>query len=114
MIGANRHTGQMLAGDAHIAQSLVDILTTPTGSRVMRRTYGSRLPDLIDTPINGRSVIEFYVAAAEAIDAWEPRVELTRVAIDEASAKGRLGLTLSYRVDGREAQSGVLIEGAYS
>lgn len=33
----NRSTGAALATSAHISQSIGDILTTPIGSRVMRR-----------------------------------------------------------------------------
>lgn len=35
----------------HLKQSVRDILTTPLASRVMRREYGSLVPDLIDEPI---------------------------------------------------------------
>ncbi|SPX13597.1 Baseplate assembly protein W [Escherichia coli] len=34
----------------HLKQSVRDILTTPLASRVMRREYGSLVPDLIDEP----------------------------------------------------------------
>lgn len=112
MIGLDRHTGLQLGGDAHLTQSIVDILTTPIGSRVMRRSYGSRLPDLIDMPLNGETVIEFFVAAAEALGKWEPRIRLRRVTIDEAKPDGRLGLLIEYEAQGREAQTGVLLEGA--
>ncbi|KPN28874.1 baseplate wedge subunit [Halolamina pelagica] len=43
MPGVDRTNGQRLEGLAHIRQSVADILTTPLGSRVMRRDYGSLL-----------------------------------------------------------------------
>lgn len=52
MNGMDATTGKPLSGDAHLAQSVADILTTPIGSRVMRRSYGSLIPSLIDAPIN--------------------------------------------------------------
>lgn len=46
MSGTSRLTGRVIDQDAHLTQSITDILTTPKGSRVMRRDYGSRLADL--------------------------------------------------------------------
>ena len=49
-IGMSRTDGRSLTDEEHISQSLSDILRTPVGSRVMRREYGSLLPDMIDQP----------------------------------------------------------------
>ncbi len=81
MQGMNRVTGTSLAGIDHLRQSIEDILTTPLGSRVMRRNYGSRLYQLVDEPINQVLLVEIYTAVAEALDQWEPRFELTRVQV---------------------------------
>lgn len=78
--------GADLSADAHLAQSISDILSTPIGTRVMRRAYGSDLPALIDTPISPATAIDLYQAVAEALDEWEPRIALERVQIDEARA----------------------------
>lgn len=82
----SRHSGFPIARDAHIGQSVQDILSTPIGSRVMRRDYGSDLPDLIDAPINGETMIHLVQATAEALDRWEPRLTVERVEIVEARA----------------------------
>ncbi len=111
MIGADRHTGKPLKGDAHLAQSVADILTTPIGSRVMRRDYGSRLPELIDAPLNGETQIEIFAATAEALLRWEPRIELRRVRIDDASPAGSTRLLIEYAAEGREVATGVVIFG---
>lgn len=72
-------TGQPLSGNAHLAQSIGDILSTPLGSRVMRRDYGSLLFDLIDQPINAAVRMLMHAATAIALRRWEPRLRLTRV-----------------------------------
>ena len=77
----NRHTGAAIALLAHITQSIADILTTPLGSRVMRRNYGSLIPYLIDQPDNAATQIRVLSAAASAVMRWEPRVTLRRVAL---------------------------------
>lgn len=81
MIGMDAHTGQALSGDAHLAQSIADILSTPLGTRVMRRDYGSRVPDLIDAPANAAARVQLYAATATALMRWEPRLTVTRVAL---------------------------------
>ena len=84
MIGMDRHTGRKLSGDAHLAQSITDILTTPKGTLVMLRDYGSDLPEIIDRPMNGITMIDAYLAVAEALDLWEPRISVERVQIAAA------------------------------
>jgi hypothetical protein len=94
-MGLNRSTGKRLDGWEHVSQSIGDILSTPLGSRVMRRDYGSELYELIDRPINAGTVARAARAVADAIAKWEPRFEGTKVEIDEASAEGRLGLAVT-------------------
>ncbi|MCQ4319723.1 GPW/gp25 family protein [Stutzerimonas stutzeri] len=81
MIGMSRTTGRALSDTAHLAQSIGDILTTPLGSRVMRREYGSLLPDLIDAPLNDTTRLQAYAAVAIALMRWEPRIRLSRVSL---------------------------------
>ena len=81
MNGIDAHTGKALSGKAHLRQSIVDILRTPLGTRIMRRDYGSRLFDLIDNPISPSWKSECYAAVAEALDRWEPRLKLHRVSL---------------------------------
>jgi phage baseplate assembly protein W len=94
MIGMNSKTGAALDGLDHLRQSITDILSTPIGSRVMRRDYGSRLYSLVDAPISRSTILEIYTAVAEAIDRWEPRIALDQIEITSA-APGRIELRLS-------------------
>ncbi len=100
--GVNRKTGAALAGIGHLKQSIIDILTTPIGTRVMRREYGSRLFALIDAPMNSGTIIDIVAATAEALDKWEPRIRLDRVELAAVTATGRVELTLYglYRPNG--------------
>lgn len=99
MIGMARLTGKPLSGDAHLAQSIADILSTPLGSRVMRRDYGSLLFELIDRPINGAVRMLIHAATALALRRWEPRLQLDRVTLQGEPASGRLTI----RIEGRRA-----------
>lgn len=90
MQGMDARTGRPLGDEAHLAQSIGDILSTPLGSRVMRRDYGSLLFELIDKPINGAIRMLLQAATAIALRRWEPRLRLTRVTLAGEPAAGRL------------------------
>jgi len=94
MIGMDKTTGKALSGGAHLAQSIADILTTPLGSRVMRRDYGSLLFELIDKPINPAIRMLIHAATAIALRRWEPRLRLSRVQLQGEPAAGRLTLRI--------------------
>jgi phage baseplate assembly protein W len=85
MRGTDSTTGKPLSGLAHLRQSIKDILTTPLGSRVMRRDYGSRLFDLVDNPMNDATIVEIFAATAEALLRWEPRLQVQRVQVRTVS-----------------------------
>ena len=86
-------TGRTMSRLAHIRQSLADILTTPIGSRVMRRDYGSEVPELIDQPLNGATVLRIYAATAYAVLRWERRIALTGAQL-QRGADGQATLIL--------------------
>lgn len=94
MNGVNAVTGEALGGVAHLKQSISRILTTPIGSRVMRRDFGSRLFQLVDRPQDKNFAIEVFSAVAEALDKWEPRYKLTKIAIVSANANGNTVIDL--------------------
>jgi len=88
MAGMSAETGKALEGLAHLRQSVRDILSTPIGSRVMNREYGSRLFELVDDPVDQRFQVEVYAAVAEALRRWEPRLRLERVRLVEVRDEG--------------------------
>ena len=93
MHGMNKYTGKRLQGIDHLKQSILDILTTPVGSRVMRRDYGSRIFELVDNPMVDDFAIELFAATAEALAKWEHRLRLERVQIKHIG-KGQVTLLL--------------------
>jgi phage baseplate assembly protein W len=77
----NINTGADILEINHLKQSISNILTTPIGSRVMRRDYGSNLFNKIDHPVNGELIAEIYLDIVESLFIWEPRFELDQVAV---------------------------------
>ena len=110
-LGMNRDTGQALDDLGHLWQSIRDILTTPLGTRVMVREYGSRLFEFIDAPMDEGLIVEVFAAVAEALDRWEPRFRLTYVAVTSAKP-GAMAIDVRgrYLPDGRE----ITLEGVVS
>lgn len=101
----NRNTGRAVDDLEHLRQSIADIITTPIGSRVMRREYGSIVPALIDQPDNEATHVRLYGAIASALMKWEPRLRLAAIRFERsADAKGRVEITLNgTRADARRA-----------
>lgn len=80
--GMNAHTGAPLSDLDHIRQSVCDILTTPVGTRIGIRPYGSLLPDLIDQPSTRITLQRIYGATALALKERELRIRLVRVEVE--------------------------------
>jgi Bacteriophage baseplate protein W len=79
-------TGKAISGVEHLRQSVADIITTPIGSRVMRRDYGSLVPSLIDSPQNPATTVRLYSAITSALMRWEPRLRLSRLKLTHTAA----------------------------
>ena len=94
MIGIDAHTGAVLSGVDHLRQSIRDILTTRVGTRVMRRAYGSRLPELVDAPLNDETIVDLYAETVAALLTWEPRISLEQITAS-IPAPGRVLLSIS-------------------
>lgn len=103
MRGMSREAGTSLGGFDHLRQSVVDILTTPKGSRVMRRDYGSNLPRLVDRPVNQSLIAALRAETVDALAKWEPRLRCERVQLNEVGqGYVSMDLTFTYLPDGRE------------
>lgn len=92
--GVSAAGGGYLSDWEHVQQSIGIILTTPLGSRVMRRDFGSLLHDYIDAKMSPRNVLGVYSASALAIAKWEPRFVMTRGAIKDARPQGVLSIEI--------------------
>lgn len=69
-----------------VRMSIMQILGTKVGSRVMDREFGSDLRGLLFSPIDELSAARVRLATVEAIQRWERRVEVleSEVSIDRA------------------------------
>ena len=82
-----------------IQQSILIILGTARGERLMRPDFGSRLHELVFAPINAstKSLIVHYTT--EALIQWEPRVKVLAVNVsDEKAHDGILLVNIEYKI----------------
>jgi phage baseplate assembly protein W len=93
MAGINAQTGQALDGWEHTAQ----IFSTRIGTRVMRRDFGSNIPNLIDRPGTQDLIVDVVLAAAEALEKWEPRFQLRRLQVPQAGPDGIFAIDITGR-----------------
>ncbi|MCC2602742.1 GPW/gp25 family protein [Sphingopyxis yananensis] len=97
----NQYTGEAISEADDIIQSIGRILSTRIGTRVHRRSFGSRLPELQDTPLTPRNAILWIAATAGALRRWEDRIRVERVRLSmQDGASGRLTLSIDgHRTD---------------
>ncbi|MFN8494555.1 MAG: GPW/gp25 family protein [Caldilineaceae bacterium] len=92
----SRNALTLVTGNTDIEQSIRLILGTIPGERVMRPEFGCRAWELVFAPNNAatQALLEYYVR--QALEFWEPRIELKRVdvATDQFDAA-----TLSVLID---------------
>lgn len=109
-LGMDRHSGLTRKPKlSHIHQSLTDIFTTPIGSRIQRRDYGSHIFALIDSPMNPAGRLRLAAALVDAAYRWEPRVVITYANIN-VSSDGKTILDYQARtLDGEEIRNHIII-----
>lgn len=108
-VGLSSRTARSLDGIDHLRQSLIDLLTTYPGERIMRPEYGSRLRDLVDRPVNPQWLADLYFEVAVAIARWEPRVDVRRVGA-RIDTPGHVTLELTLRIAPMQAVATLNLE----
>lgn len=94
--GMDRDTGEPLSGDAHIAQSIGDILTTPFGTRIGLEDYGSALFELADLPLNAATGQLMVAASVMAIQRWETRIVPRKLTLSGDFTSGQAVIDIAY------------------
>lgn len=88
-----------VADDEAIRQSLLLLISTRPGERVMRPEYGCNLNQLVHAPNDGTTAGLAIHFVRQAVARWEPRVDVVGVdANGDKDDSTRLEITLDYRV----------------
>lgn len=84
---------------SELQQSILVILSTSPGQRVMRPTFGCRLQDLVFAPNNTHTIAQVKRYVEEALGMWEPRINVIRVdAQPDVQDASRLLIDIEYEV----------------
>jgi phage baseplate assembly protein W len=101
-VGVNRNGGlAMSAYEELIKESIIIILGTAPGERVMRPNFGCDIHDLLFAPndINTAGLAAHYCVTS--LQKWEPRIEAIEAdANPSADAPNKLLIDIKYRVRG--------------
>lgn len=102
MPGMDRRTGKWIERPAHIRQSIEVILTTPVGTRVMRREFGFDALDNEGRTKPDTTVESASQSAREALIRWEPGVDFLSVQASLVES----GALKAVRVQFRDKETG--------
>ena len=98
---SNRGGMDMVEGTASVRQALMMLLATRPGERVMRPHYGCYLHRLAFSPNDDTTAGIAIHYVRQAIERWEPRIEVIHLDAARSEGNGSSGLleiTLEYRV----------------
>jgi uncharacterized protein len=86
-------------GDAGVEQSLVLLLKTAVGERVMRPRFGTRAPQLVFAPASTANLKALERSVRDAVRDHEPRVRLVDVTVTQDPADPvRVDVEVTYTV----------------
>jgi len=98
--GVFKGTTVAKSGDVpHITQSILQILQTAIGSRVIRRDFGSEIYGVVFEPNDPSLDAQFDFMIRKAIETWEPRVIVGSIILNRSEYKdGRLYIEINIRI----------------
>ena len=83
-----------------ITNAMRNILTTRLGERPFEPDYGSRIYDSLFELVDTISLDLLASAAREALEFWEPRIEVLRVFTDANADANEVQLTIEFYIVG--------------
>ena len=86
------------SGEQKIKESIITILGTAEGERVMRPAFGSKLHTLAFEPNNQITAELARHYTTEALTLWEPRIQVDRVSVTHNPAAERLDIDIRYTI----------------
>ncbi len=86
-------------GEDPIKESIMIIIGTAKGERVMRPDFGCGIQELVFGPNNTSTATLISVYIKEALLKWEPRIEVLNVsAVPDKEEGNRLDINIEYRI----------------
>ncbi len=93
----NVQGGLKLSSEAQkVKESIWLILRTDLGERLYRPDFGCRLSELAFAPLNNDTLLRMRIYVLEALQKWEPRIEVDEVRADPDAITGRVNIVIDY------------------
>jgi len=89
----------LVSGTEELERSMTVVLSTAPGERAFRPRFGCQIWELMFEPINPSTIglVEMYVT--EALEMWEPRVDIDAVrAVPDEAIQGAVRVEIDYTV----------------
>ena len=85
--------------ETDVDQAIHLILATAPGERPMRPEFGCGVHDFVFETIDAGTIARMETEIRDALDRWEPRVEVADVTFDlDRAGRGELVIEIAYRV----------------
>ena len=81
-----------------VRQAILIILRTELGERRYRPSFGCRLSELTFAPLDSKTLFLMRLYVQEALETWEPRIDLEEVVTEPDPILGRVNITINYRL----------------
>jgi phage baseplate assembly protein W len=89
----------LVVREREIDQAIRIILGTARGERPMRPEFGCRIHDHVFGPANGATAGQISYDVREALEQWEPRIDVLHVnVVFDDAVHGRVYIDVGYRI----------------
>src|SRR3954471_15267969 len=89
---------RMVGGAEEVDAAIRMILSTVPGERVMRPDFGCAMWEMLFAPLTAGTLGLIEQSVREALERWEPRIELESVNAVGEQPTGTVHITVAYRV----------------
>ncbi|MBE9009103.1 GPW/gp25 family protein [Pseudanabaenaceae cyanobacterium LEGE 13415] len=90
---------ELVQGEAAIRQSILMILGTAKGERLMRPDFGCGIHDLVFSNNDATTIGEIFREVQQALLEWEPRIDVLDIRVTpDVASPNRLLIELNYQV----------------
>ncbi|ETT33891.1 GPW/gp25 family protein [Paenibacillus sp. FSL H7-0756] len=97
-LAVQRGSVRSSGGEDSIRESIILILSTARGERVMRPDFGCRLNELVFSPNTMSTATLLRSFIEEALQNWEPRIEVDDITVTPRSDRSELEVSIDYSI----------------
>jgi len=98
-VGIDRQTGKPITGLAYLRDRMASCFSMRLGTHPMRRLKGSRIPELLDRPLNKATLFELQIAAMDALSSAQngfADLQVLRTSVEVVSA-GKVAFSVLFK-----------------